>query len=218
MWQIFGDPPFILPPRHAAVFRGAASYLSSDVGWEDWQHDNCWTDDTVFDRLTQGQKQVALLQVSRALLDPQTAPPRVTAVLAATMDAVYKTLLMLIELEIEQDESTEVRELVLQAMDELNYWEDVNDGLEPGEEPVVRPSPNCADNDFWDMLVESLETDILEDFDFDMDAHFGDLDPAQAAVKKRLMNIHPDYFTDVPEDPPPQELEKVRHALKALIG
>jgi hypothetical protein len=87
----------------------------------------------VFDRLSQGQKQVAILTVAKALLDVGTKPPPVNAVLAGTVDAIYRDLQARIETEI-SFEDTRVRKMVLEAIDEMDYWTEVNNSLEPGEE------------------------------------------------------------------------------------
>ena len=91
MWSNSVGAPFILPPKHAAVFRKAAADLSeyADVV------EDAGVDETVFERLTREQKQLAILLVARALLDPLSEPPRITAVLAGTVAAIYEHLLCL---------------------------------------------------------------------------------------------------------------------------
>jgi hypothetical protein len=123
------------------VFFDALRYLSDVVGWEDWEADGWETGIAVFDRLTQGQKQVALLQVARALLQASAQPPKVTAYLAATVAAVYETVLDLIQLDIETDNRrTELRSGVLAALDEMDYWTSVNEARLPEEgQSTVRP-------------------------------------------------------------------------------
>jgi hypothetical protein len=153
----------------------------------------------VFDRLSQGQKQVAILTVGNALLDVGTDPPPVNAILAGTVDAIYRDRQARIETEISFEEPT-VRKMVLEAMDEMEYWTDVNSSLEPDEEPAEPLSPDSADCAAWSDLVESLRTEILEDYDFDMEAKFLDMAPAAAAELKKQLNIDPDYFVGVIED------------------
>lgn len=94
MWQPLYKPPFVLSAKHAAVFRFAARNLSRIIDERD-NEDNAWPGIgiAVFDKLTQGQKQVAILTVARALLDPAIEPPEVTAVLAGTVDAIYVHLI-----------------------------------------------------------------------------------------------------------------------------
>jgi hypothetical protein len=215
MWSRFGEPNSVLPPKHASVFSDALRYLSDVTGWEDWEGGE--TGITVFDRLTQGQKQVALLAVARALLQASAQPPKVTAYLAATVAAVYETLLDLIKLDIETDtRRTELRRGVLAALDEMGYWTSVNEARQPGEEQVERPSARCPDQHIWADLVEGLRTEVLEDYDFDLEVSFLDLDPEARAAMKQSLNIDPDCFTDIPEDPTPERFHAVRRDLHEL--
>lgn len=39
MWYTYFDPPFVLAPKHAAVFRLAAVTLSDFIGWESEEDD-----------------------------------------------------------------------------------------------------------------------------------------------------------------------------------
>jgi hypothetical protein len=218
MWWTYGDPPFVLPPKHAAVFRIAAGCLSDDVGWEDCQDDDWYgIDVVVFDHLTQGQKQAAILEVCRALLDPAVEPPRVTAVLAGTVDAIYRELESYIECEINFAEETDLRRAVLVAMEEANYWEDINSGRDLGEDPYIPLAPECDDLSAWAELIESLRTDVLEDYDFDMEDKFLDMPPAEGAALKKAMNILPDYFTATVEDPTPAKLADIMGELRSLL-
>jgi hypothetical protein len=199
VWSRFGEPASVLPPKHASVFFNALRYLSDVVGWEDWEAEGWKTGIAVFDRLTQGQKQVALLAVARALLQASAQPPKVTAYLAATVAAVYETLLDLIQLDIETDNRrTELRSGVLAALDEMGYWTSVNEARQPGEEQVERPSARCPDQHIWADFVEDLRTEVLEDYDFDLEPSFLDLDPEASAALKHSLNIDRDYFTDIP--------------------
>src|SRR5438876_926510 len=101
MWHRFGQPDFVLAPAHARAFAVAAADLSDMVGTE--QHeDDCWeTGIAAFDRLTQGQKQVVLLEVSQALLDEHSKAPEVTSPLAAGVAAIYGHLRALIDVEMD---------------------------------------------------------------------------------------------------------------------
>ena len=68
MWSTIHEPDFVLPPKHALIFREAVCAVSDFVGWEDSDNDGWESGIAVFDRLTQGQKQLILLTVARALL------------------------------------------------------------------------------------------------------------------------------------------------------
>jgi hypothetical protein len=218
MWDRIGEPPLLLPPKHAAIFRRAAAGLSDAVGSEPWEDDWPGIGIVVFDRLTQGQKRAAILEVARSLLDPGVEPSDVTAVLAGTVGAIYRELEGQIETEMDLAEETTLRQMVLEAMEEMHYWEAVNSALEPGDEPDAPPAPDCEDNRTWSELVEDLRTEILDDYDFDMEHHFLDLAPADAEELKRKLNILPDYFVAVVEDPTAVRLAEIRRNLRALLG
>ena len=215
MWQPLYDPLFVLPPKHAAAFRLAAGTFSDIVGWEAFEDD--WDDIgvAVFDNLTQHQKQAAILIVAKALLDPDCEPPDVTAVLAGTVDAIYLQLESTIELEIGQE--TSVRQLILEVMEEMDYWTQVNSGLGPDEEPFKKLAQDSEDMDEWQELVEAMRTEILDDVDFSMEHEFMDMPPDKAAALENQLNIDPDYFVAVIEDPTPERLKKIREEIKAYL-
>ena len=215
MWQPLYDAPFVLRPKHAAAFRLAAAMFSDCIGWEHWEDDWDATGIAVFDCLTQHQKQAAILIVAKALLDPECEPPDVTAVLAGTVDAIYIYLETSVELEIGHE--TEVRQMILEAMDELDYWMDVNASLPADEEPEARPAPDSADIKEWAFFVDVLRDEILDDYDFSMEEEFMDMPPDEAAALKNQLNIKPDYFVAVIEDPTPERLKVIREEIKAYL-
>jgi hypothetical protein len=217
MWPRYCDPPLFLSPAHAAVFRRSAASLSEFVGWQDGEDD--WEDsEGVFARLSQGQKQAAILQVSKALLDREFELQSVTAVMAATVDMIYQELQALLELEVSFGEETTVREMILRAMDEADHWNDVNSSLSPDEEPVERLQPNSSDIEEWSLLIECLEDEVLEDYDFEMERKFVDMPPEHAGLLKQQMNIDHDYFVATIEDPSPQGFADIRAELRNVLG
>jgi hypothetical protein len=217
MWPRSFNPPLILSAAQAAVFRRSVASLSEFVGWQEGEDD--WEDsDGVFARLSQGQKQAAILQVSKALLDPNVELQLVSAVMAATVDMIYQELHALLETEISFEVETRVREMILRAMDEADHWNEVNDSLEPDEEPVERLGPENVDVEEWSFLIECLEEEVLEDYDFDMEQNFVDIPPEQARLLKKQMNIGHDYFVATVEDPSPERLAEIRAELNGLIG
>src|SRR5262249_7301705 len=134
MWAGIVGAPFTLREKHAAIFRAAAAYLSEGLGWD--ESDSDWEAGIeVFDAMSLGQKQRAVLLVVKALLDPDVEPPRVVAAIAATVSAVYRAMGDLVEMEIRNGVRTETRQQLLDAMAEAGYWQTVNEGLEPGEKP-----------------------------------------------------------------------------------
>jgi hypothetical protein len=217
MWCNTSGEEFVLLPKHAAVFRRAASDLSDRVGWEKYEDNWYGLGVAVFDELTQPQRQAAILAAAKALLGPDVAPPEVTAVLAGTVDAIYRQMQGSIEIEIDEGEGSKVRGMLLDAMHESNYWQLVNEGQDPTDEPAVPPAIDCEEYKEWADLVEDLWTGVLDDYDFDMADKFLDMPPEQAEALKRRMNIDPEYFVAVADDPTPEQLEGVRKELHGLL-
>src|SRR5947209_1695812 len=128
MWARRTDAAMILPPRQARVFRSALGCLADFIGWDDrarpWESGL-----SAFDRLTAGQQQAVLATVGRALLQPQAPAPRVSAVLAAAVHTIYDTLLSLIETDLLcERNSLGLRQQVLAALEEMEYWSPVRAG------------------------------------------------------------------------------------------
>ena len=153
MWQKF-DEPFVLGPKRAAVFRDAAAFLSDMVGWAESENDCSDMGIAVFDNLSQGQKQVAILTVAKALLDPNVEPPAVTAALAGTVHAIYCQLECLVELESDTMKPMKPLKRVfgrwcLTPWRRLNYWKEVNDARGPGDQLIKPLSARSEDLEKW---------------------------------------------------------------------
>ena len=207
MWAKYSEPPLVLPPKHAAVFRYAASGLvdfSDDDDLDDGE-----TSGDVFDKLSRGERLAAILVVSKALLDSATESPEDTAALAATVSAIYDYLEAVIDAEAEAGETTIVRSMVLEALDEKDYWNIVG---------RRRLSPRSRKMDEWSHLVEALRGEVLEDEDFKMESRFLDASPDKAAHLKAEMHIDPDYFVTPVEDPSPKRLDEIRKELQRLLS
>jgi len=166
--------------------------------------------ETVFERLTRGQKQLAILLAARGLLDRASEPPAITAVLAGTVAAIYNFLLTMIDLEIDEGEETTIRRMVLDALDEMNYWHD--------QKPLIPLSPECEDIDEWSEVVDALGDSVLEDHHFDMEAIFLDAPPKESAALKAHLRIDPDDYVTPIHDPSPQRTERIREELRSLLS
>jgi hypothetical protein len=121
--------------------------------------------------------------------------------------AIYEHLQMMTAVEIDEGEETTIRRMLLDALHEMDYWDD--------QEPL---SPECGDMDEWSAAVEALGDSVLEDHDFDMESLFLDAPPEKAAALKALMCIQPDYFVTPIDDPSPQSLEAIRKELRRLLS
>jgi hypothetical protein len=126
MWSNTIGAPFILAPKHAAVFRKAAADFSEYADVVEY----AGVDETVFERLTREQKQLAILLVARALLDPVSEPPQIIAALAGRIAAIYEHLQTMVAIEIDEGEETTLRRMLLDALDEMNSRHD--------QEPLAR--------------------------------------------------------------------------------
>jgi hypothetical protein len=138
-------------------------------------------------------------RVLEALLDKSVQPPQRTALLDATIAAIYAQLRESLDAEIDNqriaeednegpdDNDTELRIKVHEALMEHDpnwNW----------------PHPECAVMETWHLATESLQDRILADEDYQMDGLTMDLPPAEAEALKQTMGIHGDYFIDVPPD------------------
>ena len=218
MWEIFGAEPFVLAPKHAAVFRAAAASLSDFVGWEACSDDYCDMGVAVFDKLSQGQKQLAILTVAKALLDPNVEPPTISAVLAGTIHAIYCQLECLIEIDAFRGRESGVRQLLFEAIAEKDEAKEAEGVLDADTEPTTPLSAESDDLERWNDLVESLRSNVLEDYDFAIDSNIANMSPQQAAALTKLMNIDPNYFVAVVEDPVPEQLKQIQSEIQKLLN
>jgi hypothetical protein len=214
MWRRMAAPDLILPPAQAGVFRAALGSLSDFIGWE--AETAGWDSGVpIFDRLTQGQQQVALLTIAQALLRRQCPAPRVTAVLAAAVSATYDALLSLIEADLFfETGDTALRRQVLAAVAETGYWAGVGDA----EAAAAAPAEKCADREVWSECVGILRDAILDDTDYELADQMLDLEPDAGGAVKRWLAIDRDYFVTVPDDPSPARLQELHHELLGLLG
>lgn len=161
-----------------------------------------------FDALQPNQKLALLAQVGAALLQEDRPALRLTAILEATVAAVYETVRVMVELEIDQPPEWRVsplwRELVLTAC------------REQGIEELL--DPNSSDLDGWEVLVDSLSDGVLWDEDWLGGEDLLDVDPAASRGVKKLMGIDEDYYVAVPPDPSDKEMEDIWATLRGLTS
>ena len=157
-----------------------------------------------------------------SILDPKVDPPTVTAALAGTVHAIYCELECLVELEFDRNETSEpgetsIRQMVLEAVAELNYWKEVNDARGPGDKLIKPLSAKSKNREKWNDLIEVLREEVLADYDFEMDGEIGDMDPDRGEELKEFMGIKADYFVAVVEDPGPERLAQIREEIRQLL-
>ena len=180
----------------------------------------------LFDRLTWQQQMLLLERVLNALTDPTTPAPPTTALLDATVAAIFAQMVISVQLEIDliepEDDPNDsydpyngfyVRQHVLDAIQEpMNVDEPEGD---PFEEYSL--SVECDEIEEWQMVIESLRGRILADEDWQMEAIVMDLAPTTGGDIKQLMGIQGDYFIDIPPDATDEEAEAARLRI-ATIG
>jgi hypothetical protein len=143
--------------------------------------------------------------------------PEVHAVQAGAVYEVYGVLEDLIMMEIDAGEETALRQLLIAAMDEAEYWDELNDDLLPNEEPIVRPAPSSKDLNEWSTLIDELRTTILDDYDFHFEPTFRQGPPDMVTATMRFLSIPPNYFTSVPDDPKPKRIPEIQREFRKLV-
>ena len=173
----------------------------------------------LFDRISWQQQILLLERVLNLLLDPTIPAPTNSALLEATVAAIYKQMAISVQLEIELIEPEDdpensydprsgyyVRQLILEAITEpVDTDEPMGD---PFEEYSL--SVECDEFEEWEVVIESLRGRILPDEDWQMEAMVMDLAPAISQDLKALMGIRGDYFIDIPPDVTDEEAEAAR--------
>jgi hypothetical protein len=165
----------------------------------------------VFDVLQPDQKLALLADVALALRDPAVPIPRHTAANEGAIAAVFDTLRLLLQLELdetpsEDSPSTAIRSLILAA---------IADGDEPPEE---LPEPTAGNWEVWEDVLEVIEGRIFWDADYEMGDAFLDRPPEEAHELLALMTIDPEYYTAIPREPDRAGLIAVRQTLARLLG
>ncbi len=173
----------------------------------------------LFDRLSWQQQMLLLERVLMALIEPTIPAPTTTALLEATVAAIYAQMVISVQLEIDliepEDDSSNaydpfggfyVRQQILDALQEpMDVDEPEGD---PFEEYSL--SVECDEIEEWEMVIECLRGRILADEDWQMEAIVMDLAPSTSKDLKQRMGIKGDYFIDIPPDVTDEEAEAAR--------
>lgn len=177
----------------------------------------------LFDRLTWQQQMLMLEKVMSAMVDPTIPAPPSSALLEATVAAVYAQLRTSLEIELD-----DARLALKHSDDEWDHFYVRMEILAALEEPVDTDEPieempddcwptlQCDEIDEWDFAIESLRNRILADEDWQMEAIAMDLSPQTSKSLKNGMGIQRDYFIDIPPDGTDEEAEAARLRLAAL--
>ena len=177
----------------------------------------------LFDRLTWQQQFLMVEKVLTALLEPTIPTPPSTALMDATVAAIYAQLYTSVEIEL--DDARMDRD---ESLDEENHFEVRQEILEALREPVdsdepMEESPEggwptllCDEIEEWELAIESLRSRILADEDWQMETLAIDLAPDTSKSLKKEMGIQRDYFIDIPPDGSDEEAEAARWRIVEL--
>jgi hypothetical protein len=158
----------------------------------------------LFDELSWQQQLAMLLKVAQPLLCPTVPAPTSSALLDATVAAIYAQMRVGVEVEIDVqristeswDHDTDRRQEIVRALRER------------------RPNQNwldaeCVVMDEWDLAIEEVRSWVLADEDWNLGQVTLDASPDLARELKSTLGIDDDYFCDVPPDAdarPPREV------------
>lgn len=196
MWQTsHGDR--VLEGAEAIAFMEAVGYLRDMVLTSIETNVSYQTGVGLFDSLQPTQQLVALHQVVTGLIEPDVEAPELSAILEATVYAVYHELFCLVQIEIDccqmDDEfCSMLRSKVLAAcrapIETEGSWT-----LE-FEPPNDLPAHDCDQYEPWREVTEQLANRVLWDRDFELESLIADKDPVETAAIKEYLGISPDYF------------------------
>src|SRR5262245_35118370 len=211
MWRMQDDNRVLTEEEWALFAAGLdllRDFIEEDISATT---DDAETGVAVFDRLTPEQKLSLLAAVAGALRDPAVPIPQHTAANEGAIKAVFSTLQMELETELDtaggdEPPSTVIRRLLLAACADS----------EGREEPL--PDANDADTDEWQWLIEEVEDRIFWDSDFEMGDEFLDLPHEEARERLAALRIDPDYYLAVPDEPDERGLTAARQTLARLLG
>lgn len=230
MWATSQGDRTLTGPE-ASLVLGAVGYLRDmiTVGVEiDEPHQ---TDVAIFNALQPTQQLASLHEVAFALLDEQIPMPELNATREATVYALFRELLSLVEIEIDRSRSDgvpyyEFRSAIIAACEECSKgsknWSDSSESLDgfPEEESFVDPplTADAVEMDRWFYVLESLADQILWDRDFELEAIFADGDPDQAEEVKQVMGIGNSYFSVPAPDAFSEEYQRLDRDLVNLTS
>ncbi|MFB3106225.1 MAG: hypothetical protein ACE1ZA_15075 [Pseudomonadales bacterium] len=167
----------------------------------------------LFDQLTWQQQLVMLFKVLKPLLDSSVGSPTATALLDATIAAIYAQMNSGVECEIDMEQTspqgeegdTELRQRIIEAI------------REHGAEGNW-PDPECVVMDAWELTIDAVQGWVLADEDWQMDGLTLDLPPDKNREFKQALGIRDDYFTDIPPDANDQQARAAWANILELIN
>ena len=163
---------------------------------------------TPFEELQRNQKLVVLYNAACALLRPNVPTPKLTAFIESAVATIYEFVKEQVNEEIDNPEpSGETsfwRRLVREASLERVQFDEL-------------PDLTCPEKEAWAWLLECLAGCVLWDNDYELQ-HSLDLPPDESRRFRNLLGMADDYYTDVPHDPPDNQVQLYLDALMGLTS
>jgi len=217
MWHAPDGPTTFTGPFAVVLAEGIQSMASElERGLDD--DDFCEYGHRAFDRLTTEQKIWSLHAVAFGLLDKNTqVDDYLTAYLEATVATIFRCLEEALGVEIDlahndpKDDYFFFRRIILAAYEESGG--NSPDILEEMDEAPLRVE--CDEFKEWEWAIESLETKVFWDMDYDITT-FDDMPADESATLKRRYGILDDYYTAIPNDPTRTEALKLLEDIQQL--
>lgn len=182
------------------LFKNAVEWLADSV-WEIIEEEPGFeTGIDLFDKLTPRQ-QLAMLDIaSAAMLDRSVAAPKRSAVLEATVAAIYEEVITSIRWEIEDDVDHTWRRWVMRA-------------VHPGSDGY-----KSCDHKMWRTIVRNMAINILPDLDFLLADDVLDMHPKTAMQFREMLGIPHDYFTIIAPEPEDDMAVRLRITERCKTG
>jgi hypothetical protein len=179
--------------------------------------DDCYPDDgltrgiSIFDELSRHQRIALIAKAAAALLRADVVAPSPSAVIEATVGAIFETIRTELICEVEYGGDNPYflwRPLVLACIDFGDFDAD-----------AFHIDVTSTDVDDWKLLLECIQGAIVWDTDWMMSDQFLDAKrPKRARLVKRQMGITPNYFVTPAPDPKDDELPGIINGLEELLA
>lgn len=180
---------------------------------------DCESGITIYDVCTPSQRIGLLHDVAKHLLTDTDAPIPLSALIDATVAAIFVEIRDQIAIEIELASSDDMtgqriwRQLVLDAH-ASQYPQPTDEDFGLSAEEIQASS---LDLRRWEFMINELSDMILWDRDFEMADGFLDVDPGVSQQRRRLLGIEDEYFTAVAPDPRPDEAYKLASKTRDIV-
>lgn len=205
----------VLHGAEARLFAGAVWSLTDQVRtFIDDSGEDYFGGDTgiaTLETLTCSQIIVLIDRVSACLLERGMKAPTRTALLDATIAAIFHHVFTCVEIEIdwqrlsEEDEEDEEDDRGGASSTRARVVEALEQTSDRDLAVVDTPDPECTEAEIWREVIQQLCERVLPDDDWQLESIALDSDPTRNAMMKQRMGIEGDYFIDTLPDASVQE-------------